>query len=242
MKRTHAINFFKSPKKQRFFFSLLTRNHTQLQQIYSHPFNIALFKGILHPTTFEFYLKDDFIYLQQFSLSLNELSIRCSASNPQLSADLLYLSEDVVESEKQMQIHYKKQLQYHNNSKAGTVISSYIEHQKQSISNQPFPVALCSVLPCFWIYYQLGIIHQDTSKNDDNPYKEWISTYSSASFINATLMLADSVDCLAENSSHEVKQLIQYEFQQGTQYELAFFNDVWSKSQIEDYHLSGVLH
>ena len=90
------------------------------------------------------------------------------------------------------------------------------------------PVAVISLLPCFWIYKELGMqmMEYDHSKN---PYSDWIKSYASESFqlsvdkiINISNKLNQQVVCPFE------KEAIQTAFQESVAFELAFFEMAFS--------------
>lgn len=229
----NKISFFSSGLNQNFFSSLLKNSTTNLIWIHSHPFNRELFKGSLSPEIFAEYLQNDFIYLKHFSISLKCLADRSAETHPKLAQYLNIQANEIVQSEQSMQKQYHKELKYNDTFQPGEAISSYMKYQELSVKNDPIPVALCKILPCFWIYYQLGVVLINRETLDNNPYKEWIDAYTSPSFVDATLYLAETVGQFGDQGSLELRFSMNESFYQAVQFELEFFDEVWSKANLE---------
>lgn len=197
-----------------------------LEKIYKHPFNQQLFNGSLKADAFGYFLHDDYIYLHHYALVLKSISTRAAKVNPKLSQQLDYLHSDIISGEQRMQEEYKKYFTHTDTSQPGLAITSYIEHlQEKSQDTEELPVSLCSILPCFWIYYQLGSRKLTPKQLINNPYKDWIKTYSSITFVEATLSLVDAIDSLALESTPSTQMKMKAAFAQSVEYELQFFDE-----------------
>ncbi|MDE0940491.1 MAG: carboxy terminal-processing peptidase, partial [Pirellulales bacterium] len=53
---------------------------------------------------------------------------------------------------------------------------SYTNYLVATAQGEPVEVAVASVLPCFWIYWEVGR-HIQTRAGPSNPYERWINTY-----------------------------------------------------------------
>ncbi|WP_058535074.1 TenA family protein [Legionella saoudiensis] len=236
-----SLSFFSKPLKKTHFVSTLIKTPPiarNLEKIYKHPFNQQLFDGSLNPDAFGYFLHDDYIYLHHYALILKKIATRASKVNPKLSQQLAYLHSDIISGEQRMQERYKKYFTHTETSQPGVAISSYIEFLKEkSLDSEELPVSLCSIFPCFWIYYQLGTKKLAPSQLVQNPYKDWIKTYSNATFVEATLTLADTIDVLALESTTSTQIKMKAAFAQSVGYELQFFDESNSSENIlVDYH------
>jgi thiaminase/transcriptional activator TenA len=197
-----------------------------LTKIYSHVFNQQLFDGTLCTHAFGKYLHDDYIYLHHYALTLNKLSLRIENINPTLAKHLSYLSTGIVSGEQQMQQQYEEYFTYTSSSKAGLAISKYIDFLDTYAEKEELPVALCSILPCFWIYSVLGAKMLHPNQLIHNPYKSWIKAYSDADFTKATTVLVEEINKLANQSTVTTQTQMQEAFSQAVVFELEFFNEV----------------
>lgn len=222
--------FFKKNKRIHFIFDLLNNSSSNLKQIQNHPFNYQLFDGTLSSSTFGNYLRDDFYYLNQFAVALKTLSQRALKLNLEIASHLNFLANDIINSELSMQLKYNEYFANTLLLKPGITISSYVEYQLKTVLNAQIPEALCSVLPCFWVYYQLGKKRPFINSLHNNPYKDWIDTYSSPDFVKTTKQLVDAINKLSLHASPELKSKMKNAFSKGVQFELNFFDEVWNTS------------
>lgn len=223
-----SLSFFSAPRTVNFVSSLLKVPPIaqNLEKIYTHPFNQQLFEGTLKADAFGYFLHDDYIYLHHYALILKNISKRSAKINPKLSQQLDYLHSDIISGEQSMQERYKKYFTHTELSQPGLAILSYVEYlQEKSQDTEELPISLCSIFPCFWIYHQLGTKKLTPRQLIANPYKDWIKTYSSTTFVEATRTLADTIDTLALESTPNTQIKMKAAFAQSVEYELQFFNE-----------------
>lgn len=218
-----SLEFF-APKPSFITTQLEIKNTDTLREIYAHSFNKQLFEGTLSKPVFGKYLCDDAYYLMQYAQILKKLSAKMEL-NP-LAKQLTQLAEEIIGGEQDMQQQYREYFELTPDAEPGEVILSYIKFLETQAEEAPLPVALCSILPCFWIYYQLGATPISQEKLLSNPYQEWIKTYSFEGFINATKALADTIDRLADKADDNTQEQMALAMTQSINYELQFFNSV----------------
>lgn len=220
----HSVRFFHTLTKVSFLTAFLQSQPiaTDLNKIYHHPFNRELFAGTLKADIFGRYLRDDHYYLQHYAKVLKKLSCKISHQNPELAKQLDYMATEIITGEQEMQEQYHQYFNPEISYKSGETISSYVEFLTLTVDTAPTPVALSSILPCFWIYYQLGLM----PSSENNPYKQWIETYSSPKFVEATLQLTKTINQLAEQATPQMQIEIKKVISEATRYELKFFNEV----------------
>lgn len=223
-----CFSFFKQRPNPSFFPVLVNANTANLMQIYEHPFNVQLFNGSLPPISFGRYLRDDYFYLHHFSSALQVLSEKTINVNSALTEQLDYLAKDIVNNELSMQLKYKEHLYNITAHTAGDSITAYADFLSKTVTHSELAVGLSAVLPCFWIYYQLGLINRYSQVLDSNPYTEWIETYSSKEFIEATQNLANTVSLLGERATPEIQGKMKEAFKIGVQFELDFIDEIYT--------------
>ncbi len=63
----------------------------------------------------------------------------------------------------------------------GLLWEEYTNYLRATCSGQPYPVGMAAVLPCFWIYREVGnYIYRHHKPN--NPNQAWIDTYAGEAF------------------------------------------------------------
>ncbi|MBL7478947.1 TenA family protein [Legionella bononiensis] len=219
--------FYKKKPDSSFLSRLIRLNRNSLQSIYDHPFNQELFAGTLPQEKFGQYLRDDFLYLRQFSSALQNIAKRTIKINPDLSSQLNKLAEDVINNEHTMQLQYRIHFNDFNEHQMGYSVSQYSQYLVNTSTQARVPEALCSILPCFWIYYQLGTMIQTSSIMTPHPYYEWIATYSGAEFVQVTKDLAATVNLIVGDANQmKHSELIEF-FSKSVEFELDFFNEIY---------------
>jgi thiaminase/transcriptional activator TenA len=216
------LSFF---SQQLYFVSKLLKIN-ELNTIYNHKFNQQLFDGTLSPEAFGKYLHDDYIYLHHYTGILGQLSNRAQNINNNLSQHLNSLAHNIVINEKEMQNHYSKYFTNTPESKPGKAISEYLDFLREHAMTSDLPVALCSILPCFWIYAKLGSITLKPDQLDLNPYKGWIETYSDKKFVEATKILAETINQLGIKANEETQKQMTVVFNKAVKFELEFFDEI----------------
>lgn len=220
---------------QNFFVSKLLKTQltaSYLSSIYTHTFNQQLFNGTLSSQAFGKYLHDDYIYLHHYAIILAKLATRVQNINDDLAQHLIKLSTGIVADEQRMQERYKEYFTHTPESTPGDAISTYIDFLTEHAESAELPVALCSILPCFWIYAELGSMPLHPEQLTCNPYKEWIETYSSKEFIEATNALVVAVNQLANNINVKTEEQMSEVFNRAVQLELQFLDEVEPKQEL----------
>lgn len=175
-------------------------------------------------------MRDDNFYLQHYARILHKLSQKTLPLNSELAKNLSHLSTVIISGEQEMQEQYSEHLLNKASYQPGQTISSYVSFLQLN-ADKDLPVALISVLPCFWIYYQLGIKLQPYNLLKVNPYQEWIATYTDKGFVDATIQLREVVDQLAEQASPQMQTEMSAAFTRAVLHELEFFNAVYLVAQ-----------
>lgn len=231
-KLNHSFLFFnQGAQKTQFLPSMLRANRLTFHRTIQHPLNIELFKGTLSSEIFGRYLRDDYFYLHHFPQALNRLSAKTVNINPDLTTLLRYMAKDIIDGEVRMQEKYIEHLKYIEYFTPGPAISSYVAFLSDITSHAEVAEGLCAILPCFKIYHDLGQMHIDSPYLHNNPYKEWIRTYSSPDFIRVTQQLCEEINSLGNKATPEQQARMRNVFSIAAQHELDFFDEAYNLEQ-----------
>lgn len=87
----------------------------------------------------------------------------------------------------------------------------------------PYPVALAALLPCFWIYAEIGRdIHARAQR--PNPYAAWIDTYAGEEFHAVVRAVIVTIDRLAEQCSDTMIEEMHRAYTYAAQLEWMFWD------------------
>jgi thiaminase/transcriptional activator TenA len=221
-----------------------------INEVCAHKFNVELFKGTLSQATFDHYLQHDIIYLGAFSKALACVAKRFS--KVEYKNKFEQYSTTVKSFEVALHQDYlvkNKSSALFNPSKTIPEIEIYINHLTHYTNNEDLPAAVASLLPCYWLYSQLGSKMQLES-SEKNPYHYWAVTYSDIDFHQTTKSIIEIMDELsAEVTCPLALEKIVDGFGKSIEYEKGFWDAVCRpmahltvKSEPEVYKSHSLTH
>jgi thiaminase/transcriptional activator TenA len=165
------------------------------EAILGHPFNRELAEGILSIERFVFYLQQDSLYLVDFCRSLSILA--GLSPDPGTMSDFLRLTDAVITSERGMQDEFFKiyGIQTPQSGQSPTCLA-YTNYLLATATARSYAEAVAAVLPCFWIYREVGK-HIFKNALRGNPYRKWIDTYASEEFFASVDKAIELTDAAA---------------------------------------------
>ncbi len=155
--------------------------------IHDLPFNRELAAGTLDKARFQFYIEQDAQYLEQYSRIL----AMAGARGPD-GATLRLFAESALEA---VAVEQALHAQYLSEFGAEAAEPSpdclgYTSFLLATAYHEPWEVLMAAVLPCFWIYWDVGnAIAREAAA--ENRYRAWIDTYSDEGFGNAVRAVID---------------------------------------------------
>jgi len=187
------------------------------------PFNRELAAGTLDVARFRFYIEQDAQYLDQYSRILAMVGVR----GPD-GATLRLFAESTLEAVAVEQALHSQYLTQFGSESAepSPDCLGYTSFLLATAYHDPWEVLMAAVLPCFWIYWDVGntIAGQATA---ENPYRAWIDTYSDEAFGNAVRAVIAATDTAAARASPAVRERMMTAFIRSTQYEYLFWDGAY---------------
>ncbi len=216
--------------------------HTQelRQQIHAMPFNRALADGSLSPGIFQGYIIQDAHYLEGFARALSLAASK--APDAQSIAQLAGSATGAIAVERELHAHYMGLFGVTSGDFEGTDVSAacdhYVSFLLRSAAIGEFPEAVTALLPCFWIYRDIGKEIAQTSRAD-NPYSAWIATYSGEAFDQSVQRMLDLVNKVADDASDATRARMHHAFQRSCWHEWRFWDSAyhregWKQPHTED--------
>ncbi len=94
--------------------------------------------------------------------------------------------------------------------------------------HEPWEVLVAALLPCFWIYWDVGSrIARHAAA--DNPYRAWIDTYADEAFGEAVRTVIGITDRAAEATTPAIRARMMTAFVRSTQYEFLFWDGAYQQ-------------
>jgi thiaminase/transcriptional activator TenA len=165
--------------------------------ILDHPFVEGLTSGSLEREAFRFYVVQDALYLRDYARAL----ALCAAKSPHDRAIRMFCEHAAGAIVVERQLHESffsdfglSEQQVSATSMAPTNLA-YTSYLLAAAYGGSFAEALGAVLPCYWIYWEVGkaLIVRGSP---DPLYRRWIETYGGEEFrevVRAVLSLTDEI-------------------------------------------------
>lgn len=199
-----------------------------MPMIYQHPFNQELAQGILPIEKFSFYLSQDALYLADFSKALALTATRLP--HDQQSELFIQFAMNALKAERDLHSHILKKYPptTHSAHQQSPFCFMYTNYLLRMASTAAVEESVASLLPCFWIYQQVGQ-RAYTKKIANNPYQDWIDLYSSHQFNHSVDLMIATVNELAAHASSCCKQKMLHAFRLATLCEWQFWQGAYAE-------------
>ena len=192
-----------------------------MHSIEHYEFIQQMLDGTLPQEHFVRYLQQDKIYLKEYSRDL--YAVADMLTDKAESDFFRAMAKEGMESENAMQAMLSERFGITGEPLPVVITLRYTRFLRHYTDTLDLPIVLAAVLPCYWVYNEVGKYLIAQHINPDNPYKEWIQTYGSDEMDNATNYVVALIDRLAEGCTPERKALMQRIFAEGCALELEFF-------------------
>ncbi|HEX3780965.1 MAG TPA: thiaminase II [Pseudonocardiaceae bacterium] len=193
-----------------------------------HPFNRELAAGTLGRQQFQFYLVQDARYLVGFARAL-----AVAASKAADVADIAFFAgaaQEAIVVERALHAGYFERFELTEADLAAVETSpsclAYTSYLLATAQSGDYPELIAALLPCFWIYQQVGadILAGQAADSVANPYQTWIDTYADEEFAVAVRGARDAVDRAAEAATSDTRERMFAAFQRACEYEWLFWD------------------
>ena len=173
--------------------------------ILRHPFLRGLTDGSLPREAFVFYAVQDALYLREFARSLALAAARAPED------DWIIMFSDhaatALRVERSLHEGFFKELGLAPADVNGTPLAptnlAYTSYLLAVAHGAPYHEALAALLPCYWIYWEVGK-QLERAGSVDPLYTRWIATYASEEFGAVVRAVLEAVDAIGpELRPHE---------------------------------------
>lgn len=208
------------------------KNAARFETIRTMPFNEELARGTLSRERFQHYMIQDAHYLIAFGRALAVAAAK--ADDADGLVQFSHAAEVAVIVERSLHSDFMQQFGVSPEAFAATPLSPACDHYTSYLIatawSASYPVALAALLPCFWIYAEIGRdIHGRAVR--PNPYNAWIETYAGEEFHAAVRGVIATVDKVAATVSPSVLAEMHKAFTRATQLEWVFWDSAYRLEQ-----------
>lgn len=201
------------------------------EAILSHPFVEGIGQGTLPVEKYEFYLKQDYIYLIDFSRVFALASAKAQHLDDMgYFATLLDLTLNT-----EMDLHRRTCAEFGiqrdelENTPPAMVTLAYTSFLVKTCYEEPLPGIVAALMPCAWGYADIALHLKARGLPDVGYYRDWIETYASEDFVGWARWLQQRMDAFAADASQPLRDHWLDLYAQSARFELMFFEMGWQR-------------
>ena len=197
--------------------------------IHRHPFLHELHSGTLPMDRFTYFILQDYLYLLDFA------QVLClgGAKSPDLQTLEIFTRHALtaVEVERSFHTAFGRSLgfsQRHlNNTSKGPITEAYTRHLQAVARGGSLGEIVAAVLPCYWIYGEVGRRLYRSRPKSPKIYREWIETYASKEYWKPVREQIRLMDYLGASAKGDEKKLMRSHFLLSSRYEFLFWDQAY---------------
>jgi thiaminase/transcriptional activator TenA len=193
--------------------------------ILAHPFLTGLTDGSLARDAFAFYVLQDALYLNSYAEALAAISRRAP---DQAARDMFARhAEGAIAVEQSLHGSLLADLGIDPAVMEGTepapTTLAYTSYLLASVGGGPYSAGVCAVLPCYWIYWEVG--KELLRRRSPEPrYQRWIDTYGGEEFGGIVQEVLAVTDGLGDGLPADERALAHRHFRASSRYEWMFWD------------------
>ena len=192
------------------------------------PFNRELAAGTLPLAPFRHYIVQDAHYLVAFGQALAMAAAK--ADEPNHIVQFAGAAGEAIAVERGLHADYFHRFGLDASTVAATPLSPACHHYTSFLLatafREPLPVLLAAMLPCFWVYREVGYHILDAAA-PGNAYRAWIDTYAGDDFARAVDRMIGTTDEVAATSGARERSAMHRAYARATQLEWMFWDSAY---------------
>lgn len=204
------------------------RNAARYEAIRTMPFNAELAAGTLSKARFQHYILQDAHYLVGFGRALAIAAAR--ALLPDRIVQFAGAAQGAIVVERALHEGFMRDFGVSaadfEAAEMTPASQHYVSYLLATAYGADHAVALAALLPCFWIYAEVGRdIHGRAAK--PNPYQAWIDTYAGDAFHEAVAKMIAATDEAAAGAAPGTLAAMHTAYTAATRLEFLFWDSAW---------------
>jgi thiaminase (transcriptional activator TenA) len=192
--------------------------------ILEHPFVVGLADGSLERDAFGFYVVQDAHYLRGYARALSVAAARAPGE-----ADIAMFAQHAagaIAVERELHEGFFRDLGLSEEDVAERPVAptnlAYTSYLLATAYGGSFPEVLGAVLPCYWIYWEVGKVLSQRG-SPDPLYRRWIDTYGGEEFAAVVRAVLDLTDRIGPDLSPAERHRVAQRFRTTSRYEWMFW-------------------
>jgi thiaminase/transcriptional activator TenA len=214
---------------EKFSAQLRRRAERIWRAIEGHPFLRELHAGTLPMDRFTYFILQDYVYLLDFA----QVLCQGGAKSPDLETLELFCHHALgaVEVERSFHASFGKSLGLSPKEldavTKGPITQAYIGHLQSVAGGGTLGEIVAAVLPCYWIYGEIGRHLYRKRPGKPKIYRQWIEIYASEAFWQPVREQIQLMDRLGAAATSSEKKLMAAHFFLSSRYEFMFWEQAY---------------
>jgi thiaminase (transcriptional activator TenA) len=215
---------------EKFSRQLRRRGDSIWRAIYGHRFLGELHAGTLSMERFTYFVFQDYLYLLDFA----QVLCHGGAKSPNLKTLEVFARHALIAVEVERQFHASfgrtigfsaKQL---DRFPKGPITEAYTRHLQAIAGGGSLGEIVAAILPCYWIYGEVGRRLYRGRPSKPKIYREWIETYASEAYWKPLREQIGLMDDLGGSAGPSSKRLMTSHFLLSSRYEYLFWDQAYN--------------
>lgn len=208
--------------------SLWQANHALFQDTLQLPFNQELAAGSLSVERFRHYMIQDAHYLVAYGRALAVTAAKADGADGVVQ--FAQAAHEAVVVERSLHDGFMRDFGVSAQQFDATPLTPACHHYTNFLVatawGASYPVAAAALLPCFWIYAEVGRdIHARSAPG--NPYQAWVDTYAGEAFHASVRAVCATIDRLADKASAETREAMHAAYTDAARLEWLFWDSAY---------------
>ena len=187
-------------------------------------------EGSLSQKIFQHYIIQDGIYLSEFSRTLAVISAK--APTPEFQLQFARNAQDAIAVERGLHEEFFAEfdipVEVALASQPSPTCLNYTNFLLATAYQYSFSIGVAAVLPCFWIYLEVGKHIYQQASDRVNPYQKWIDTYVDVDFETSVEEVIKAANLMANRASTTELELMERVFYRASQFEWMFWDSAYN--------------
>ncbi len=198
--------------------------------ILKHPFVAGLTDGSLPRESFRFYAVQDALYLRDFARALSLAAAR--APRDEWIIMFNEHAAGALRVERALHESFFAEWGLSDRDVLATPLAptnlAYTSYLLAVAYGRPFHEAVAALLPCYWIYWEVGK-ELERKGSPDALYAKWIGTYASEEFGGVVRAVLEATDTMAGALGAAERETMRRHFVTTSRYEWLFWDMGWRR-------------
>ena len=212
-------------------FSMKLRSGSQpiWRAIQNHPFLAELHQGTLSLDRFTYFILQDYVYLLDFA----QVLCQGGAKSPDLETLALFCRHALgaVEVERTFHASFGNSLGLSRKEldevPKGPITQAYIAHLQSVARSGSLGEIVAAILPCYWIYGEVGRRLYRNRPLKPKVYRQWIETYASEAFWRPVREQIQLMNRLGKAAGTGERKVMTAHFILSSRYEFMFWEQAY---------------